>query len=80
MTQDFLRLTDKNDTETALTGLAITQVSLKCSHLPNRRFCGVSAPSRWGRENQHYMVEVAAIGIIRRLRRGDAATIKAVAL
>jgi len=36
-------------------------------------------PSRQGRENQHYMVAIVTIGIIRRLRRGDATTIKAVA-
>jgi len=36
-------------------------------------------PSRRGRENQHYMVAIVTIGIIRRLRRGDATTIKAIA-
>jgi hypothetical protein len=32
-------------------------------------------PSRQGRENQHYIIAMATIDIVRRLRRGDATTI-----
>ena len=56
-------------------GLFEVRVKFPLPLTPSRRVLS----TRQGRENQYYMVAIVTIGIIRRLRRGDAATIKAVA-